>query len=84
MDQCVRNFKEFTASETAHVLEAASLHPAQVLGLHNKGRLDPGCDADIVLLDDELVVKGVYVAGSCAWADEGSLSVTEHGVKKHP
>ena len=82
MDQCVRNFRAFTASPTAHVLEAASAHPARALGLACKGRLDFGCDADIVILDDDLYVLGVYVGGECAWSKEGRLSVTENGTRK--
>ncbi|PNI91400.1 AMDHD2 isoform 9, partial [Pan troglodytes] len=39
-------------------LEAASLHPAQLLGLEkSKGTLDFGADADFVVLDDSLHVQ---------------------------
>ncbi|XP_063791004.1 N-acetylglucosamine-6-phosphate deacetylase-like isoform X2 [Pseudophryne corroboree] len=49
-------------------LEAASLHPAKVLGLqHRKGTLDFGSDADFVLLDDNLDVKATYIAGQGVW-----------------
>ena len=32
-----------------------TLHPSQVLGFERKGRMSPGCDADLVLFDPELV-----------------------------
>jgi N-acetylglucosamine-6-phosphate deacetylase len=48
-------------------LEAATLHPARLLGIDDrKGTLNAGADADFVFLDDstgEVYVKQVYVAG---------------------
>uniref|UniRef100_A0A4W3HNK5 N-acetylglucosamine-6-phosphate deacetylase n=1 Tax=Callorhinchus milii TaxID=7868 RepID=A0A4W3HNK5_CALMI len=49
-------------------LEAASLHPAQLLGIDSvKGQLEYGMDADMLLLDDELNVKATYIAGQRVW-----------------
>ncbi|KAM9305486.1 N-acetylglucosamine-6-phosphate deacetylase [Gastrophryne carolinensis] len=68
MDMCVRHFHEATGCTKEEALEAASLHPAQVLGLqHRKGTLDFGADADFVLLDDSLNVKATYIAGEAVW-----------------
>ncbi|KAJ1800057.1 N-acetyl-glucosamine-6-phosphate deacetylase [Coemansia sp. RSA 2399] len=65
--ECVRNFKEFTQCSTVEALEAASLHPAQMLGIQrNKGTLDFGADADIIFLSDDLDVKKVFVRGELA------------------
>jgi N-acetylglucosamine-6-phosphate deacetylase len=44
-------------------LEAASTVPARVLGLPLAGRLDVGLPADIVILDDNLEIECVFVAG---------------------
>ena len=33
----------------------ATLLPAQVFGLHKKGRMQPGCDADLVVLDPGMI-----------------------------
>lgn len=48
-------------------IEAATLHPAQLLGIEDrKGTLNVGADADLVFLDDssgEIQVKRVFVAG---------------------
>ncbi|MDZ7748397.1 MAG: beta-aspartyl-peptidase [Halofilum sp. (in: g-proteobacteria)] len=41
---------------------------ARVLGLHGrKGRLAPGLDADITLVDDELRPRRTFVAGRCVY-----------------
>ena len=32
-----------------------TLHPAQVLGFENKGRISPGCDADLVIFNPETI-----------------------------
>ena len=37
--------------------------PARILGLSAKGRLAPGCDADIVLFDDDVTVSRVFIGG---------------------
>ncbi|KAJ8374152.1 hypothetical protein SKAU_G00047320 [Synaphobranchus kaupii] len=74
LDMCIRHFKQASAHcllsgcSIEAALEAASLHPAQLLGLsHLKGSLDYGTDADFVLLDDELNVRATYIAGQQVW-----------------
>ena len=37
--------------------------PARILGLSTRGRLVPGCDADIVLFDDNVTVSRVFIGG---------------------
>lgn len=41
----------------------ASAHPAAYLGLAGKGRIEPGCDADLVVLSAGLEVLEVWLAG---------------------
>lgn len=49
-------------------LEAASLHPAELLNITDqKGTLDYGTDADFVLLDKDLNVTHTYIAGELVW-----------------
>ena len=49
-------------------LEAATLHPAQLLRIEkSKGTLDFGSDADFVLLDSRLNVRATYIAGKLVW-----------------
>lgn len=60
-------------------IEAATLHPARVLGITDtKGTLDPGSDADFVVLSDEteaplgsIDVRHTYIAGKCVYTAPG-------------
>lgn len=68
MDMCVRHFKQASGCNVEEALEAASLHPAQLLGIaSSKGKLDYGADADLVLLDDDLNVKSTFISGEEVW-----------------
>lgn len=52
-------------------IEAATLHPAQVMGVdHLKGTLDFGSDADFLLLSDKgpLKVLNTFIGGECVYA----------------
>ncbi|XP_065886507.1 N-acetylglucosamine-6-phosphate deacetylase-like [Dysidea avara] len=71
MDKCVRGLKEATGCTIVDALEAASLHPAKLLGIHDqKGSLDFGKDADFIFLNDELEVQATYIAGEKVWSHE--------------
>lgn len=64
IDHCVRNFHKFTRCTKLEALEAATLHPAQTLGIQaTKGTLNVGGDADIIFLDDDLHIQRVFVRG---------------------
>lgn len=68
MDAAVRLFRESTHCSLANAIEAASLKPAQVLGMEKaKGNLNEGADADFIFLDDDLYIQACYVAGELAW-----------------
>ena len=47
----------------AEAVDAATAVPARVLGLPEIGRLDVGLPADIVILDDNVEIERVLVAG---------------------
>jgi N-acetylglucosamine-6-phosphate deacetylase len=53
-------------------LQAASLNPASVLGEKSKGRLAPGADADLVVLDANLRALATVIAGRAVY-DPGGL-----------
>ncbi|KAG2184578.1 hypothetical protein INT43_000487 [Umbelopsis isabellina] len=64
IDRCVQNFRKFTKCSTVEAIEAATLHPAQVLGIEKtKGTLNAGSDADILFLNDDLEIQRVFVRG---------------------
>nr|XP_006121781.2 N-acetylglucosamine-6-phosphate deacetylase [Pelodiscus sinensis] len=72
MDSCVRHFQEATGCSVETALEAASLHPAQLLGMERrKGTLSYNSDADFLLLDDSLHVRATFIAGERVWSHDG-------------
>jgi N-acetylglucosamine-6-phosphate deacetylase len=62
MIEAVRNLHELGVPLEA-ALAAGSSVPARVLGLPILGRIDAGLTADIVVLDDNLEIERVFVAG---------------------
>ncbi|KAM6407497.1 N-acetylglucosamine-6-phosphate deacetylase [Rhynochetos jubatus] len=71
MDTCVRHFQEATGCSVETALEAASLHPAQLLGIeHKKGTLNYDSDADFLMLNDGLYVQATYIAGEEVWRQD--------------
>lgn len=72
MDECVRIFKKETNCPIEYALEAASLHPADCLGISNrKGTLNYGTDADFILMDDDMRIHSTWIAGQSVFAAEG-------------
>lgn len=48
----------------------ASLTPASIIGVQNrKGSIEPGKDADLILLDQSLCVHGVLCGGNWLWKE---------------
>ncbi len=68
LDQAMRNMIAFTGCSLADALGMASTTPASVLGLERQGRLAPGCDADLVILDKALQVTHTIVSGQVVYA----------------
>lgn len=63
-NEAVKLLIKSTGCSVAYALEAASLHPARVLGIeHSKGTLNYGADADFILLDNDLQVVSTWIAG---------------------
>ncbi|HEX2754613.1 MAG TPA: hypothetical protein VHM48_04080, partial [Candidatus Limnocylindrales bacterium] len=62
LDSAVRNLVRRGASLPATVA-AASRNPLAMLGVADRGRLAPGQRADLVELDDELLVRRVMRGG---------------------
>lgn len=62
-DRLVRTFVKAGVG-LCDAVKMASTTPAKVLGL-KKGRLEPSYDADLVLFDDAINVKGVILDGRC-------------------
>ncbi|ETW02733.1 N-acetylglucosamine-6-phosphate deacetylase [Aphanomyces invadans] len=82
MDSCIRTLIEFTDCSVEYALMAATLHPAQSLGLTTKGTLNFGADADFVLLNDKLQVIQTYIAGTLVYERPESDDVVLPTIKK--
>ena len=66
MDRAVRNVMKFAGLDLQQAVRAASMNPAKVAGMPKKGTIEPGTDADFVVLTPAgevraTVVKGVLV-----------------------
>jgi len=80
MSHCVKHFRKATFSTIEEALEAATLHPAQCLGIEDKkGSLEYGTDADFIILDDELNIYATFIRGINAFESPDLLD--QRGVK---
>jgi len=71
MNECLRHFRKAAGCSTVEALEAASLHPAQLLGITNKkGTLEYDTDADLVFLDDEFKIHATLISGHPVFVNE--------------
>ncbi len=67
MDQALRNLVSI-GLDLADASRRVSTNAADYLGETTRGRLAPGCFADIVVLDRDLKIKTVYIEGeACEW-----------------
>jgi N-acetylglucosamine-6-phosphate deacetylase len=68
LDTAVRNVLEFTDCDLAEAIQMATLTPARSIGIaHRKGSLEPGKEADVVLLDQALEVAATIVMGEVVY-----------------
>jgi N-acetylglucosamine-6-phosphate deacetylase len=63
MDRAVRTLVRDAGASPEEALTAASATPARLLGLNERGRIEPGARADLVLLDRELHPVATVVGG---------------------
>ncbi|TQT08802.1 N-acetylglucosamine-6-phosphate deacetylase, partial [Xanthomonas perforans] len=64
MATAVRNSVRLLGVDLAEAARMASTYPAQCIGLGERlGRIAPGYQADLVLVDDDVQVLSTWVAG---------------------
>jgi N-acetylglucosamine-6-phosphate deacetylase len=64
LDECVRTFHRLTGVPLVETIRMATLTPVRIAGHADAiGSIAPGKRADLVVLDTELQVRGVYVSG---------------------
>ncbi len=66
MDAAVRHAHEWLRIPLQDALAMATTTPADVIGATRKGRIEPGADADLVVLDRHLHPVATYLAGEAA------------------
>ncbi|KOP69162.1 N-acetylglucosamine-6-phosphate deacetylase [Bacillus sp. FJAT-18019] len=69
MNEALRNTVEL-GIPLLDAVRMASTTPAGVLGLASKGRIAPGMDADVVLLDHDFQVEWTMIGGSVVYRKE--------------
>jgi N-acetylglucosamine-6-phosphate deacetylase len=62
-DRLVRFCVQEVGISLCDAVKMITLNPAKVMGLQNKGRIASGYDADIVIFDENICVKKVFVKG---------------------
>ena len=94
MQSSITKFIKHSRCSIVEALEAASLHPAQAMGIeHKKGTLEYGSDADFVILNpQDLSVQSTWIEGQCVFTIDGKTSTSSSQVaamntvhdSKHP
>ncbi len=65
---CVRLVHEVLGLPLEEALRMASAYPAEAVQIADaKGSLRPGLDADFVVLDASLHVRGTWIGGGCVY-----------------
>jgi N-acetylglucosamine-6-phosphate deacetylase len=67
MDGAIRFLVDETRCALADALTMASRTPADLLGFTRKGRVEAGCDADLVVLDPALHVQTTVIGGQVVY-----------------
>lgn len=70
MDEHFRNLVQYLEADLEKAFRMCSSNPARIAGASRKGRLEPGMDADIVVLDGGLQVEATICRGQLAWQRE--------------
>lgn len=64
MDEAIRNTLEFTGCSLPEAVRMTTATPAALIRATHKGRLEAGCDADVVALSPELEVEATWIGGN--------------------
>ena len=63
MMKAVRNCVENVGINVEEALRMASEYPAKVMRISDKGRIEPGCKADLVVFDRDFNTEHVFIEG---------------------
>lgn len=62
-DRLVRTMTRLAGAPIQDAVRMMTATPARIMGMANKGRLAPGCDADVVTFGENVSVSRVYKGG---------------------
>lgn len=62
-DKALKNLIAFTGRPMEELLPMMSRTPADLLGIPKRGAIQPGCDADFILMDEAASVLETYIRG---------------------
>lgn len=68
MDRGMANLLKWLKLPPEQVWAMGTLNPARLIGLANKGRLEAGADADLVLWNDDLTAAQTWVGGRTTYS----------------
>jgi N-acetylglucosamine-6-phosphate deacetylase len=63
LDRAVRNLVAWTGASVPEAIATVTANPARVLRITDRGVVEPGACADLVVLDDRLEIESVIVRG---------------------
>ena len=63
LDAALRNLVAWTGASVPEAVATVTATPARLLGLTDRGVVEPGAVADLVVLDDRLEIESVVVRG---------------------
>jgi len=83
MNRAIENLRRWLKLPTHDIWSMATSNPARIVGLRNKGTLEVGVDADVVLWDDvdgRLTVNRTWLGGVCVY-DRDDISQSKLGTQ---
>lgn len=81
MPEAARRLRNITGASWDEVAAATSTNPADLLGDAGRGRFDPGCRADITVVDSRLRPVATLVAGEVVWRRSEAASAARTAAK---
>ena len=70
LENACRNLMAHTGYGICHAIRMATKNPAKLLGIdHEVGSLEPGLKANIIIIDDTIRVKKVFLEGNLVVQD---------------
>lgn len=62
--RAVQRCVQYAGISLEEALRMATVYPATLMGIKDRGRIEPGCRADIIVFDHQYKVQKVYIAGA--------------------